>query len=84
MNHFLKKWDLKIKKICFGKLSEELSNIYIDYKNYDLKECVLYALNNVKDNDVILFSCGCSSFDCFSNYKERGKVFNEIIKEKDS
>lgn len=74
---FLNNYKLK-KKICFGKLSKEI-NFIVDYKNYDLKECALYALNNVSDNDVILFSCGCSSFDLFNNYIERGEIFNKYI-----
>ncbi len=74
---FLRNYDLK-RKICFGKLSNEIS-FNVDYKNYGLKECIIDALNNVNDNDVILFSCGCSSFDLFINYKDRGEVFNKYI-----
>lgn len=71
--------DIDIKKVCFGKLIEEINNVYVDYKSYDLKSCVDYALNVVKENDVILFSCGCSSFDLFDNYKQRGEIFNKLI-----
>jgi len=71
--------DLSITKICFGELSEELKNVSLDYKSYDLESCVNYALEIVKENDVILFSCGCSSFDLFNNYKERAEKFNELI-----
>jgi len=76
--NFLNDYKLK-KKICFGKLSEEIQNINLDYKNYQLDECVNYALTNLRENDVLLFSCGCSSFDLFSNYKERGKYFNKLL-----
>jgi len=75
---FLNEIKLK-KKICFGKLSNEIIDLNIDYKNYNLDECVKYALNNISDNEVILFSCGCSSFDLFNNYKERGEYFNKLI-----
>lgn len=71
--------DLNIKKICFGKLSNEISDINVDYKSYDLESSVNYALSIVKENDVILFSCGCSSFDMFNSYKQRGDKFNELI-----
>lgn len=74
---FLNNYNLK-KKICFGKLSREIK-INVDYKQYSLEECVKYALSAYKDNDVILFSCGCSSFDLFNNYKERGATFNSLI-----
>lgn len=75
---FLNDIELK-KKICFGKLSEELKDVYIDYKNYGLDDCVNYALKCVSENNVILFSCGCSSFDLFNNYKERGEYFDRLI-----
>ena len=67
------------KKICFGKLSEEINDVIVDYKSYSLYDGVDYALSNVDGNDVILFSCGCSSFDSFNNYKERGEYFNKLI-----
>ena len=75
---FLEDYNLK-KKICFGKLSDEIENIYVDYKSYNLENGVKYALNNSIKNDVILFSCGCSSFDLFNNYKERGEYFDKLI-----
>lgn len=75
---FLNDYELK-KKICFGSLSKEIENIKIDFKNFQLKDCIQYALNNSEDGDVILFSCGCASFDLFNNYKERGEYFNKLI-----
>jgi len=75
---FLNNINLK-KKICFGKLSNEIDNIKVDYKSYTLDDSVDYALKCVNDNDVILFSCGCSSFDLFNSYKERGEYFNNLI-----
>ena len=53
---------------------------YLDYSNYTLDKCIEYALYNSNENDVILFSCGCSSFDLFDNYKERGEYFDKLIK----
>lgn len=67
------------KKICFGKLSDEIDNISIDYSSFELESAIKYALENVSENDVILFSCGCSSFDLFNSYKERGEYFNKLI-----
>lgn len=73
----LNNYNLK-EKICFGKLSNEV-NCIVNYKNYYLENCIEYAVNKYDENDVILFSCGCSSFDLFNNYKERGEVFNNLI-----
>lgn len=74
--------DIPLKrKICFGKLSEEISDVVVDKKVYRLEKAVRDALRFVKENDVILFSCGCASFDLFNSYKERGEYFNKLIKE---
>ena len=78
--NFLNSYNLK-KKICFGSLSEEIIGVNLDYKNFELDGCVEYALNNANNGDVILFSCGCASFDLYKNYKERGKAFDKKINE---
>jgi UDP-N-acetylmuramoylalanine--D-glutamate ligase len=44
-----------------------------------LKEAVKDAFKNAEEGDVILFSPGCSSFDMFKNYMERGEKFNQIV-----
>jgi len=45
-----------------------------------LKESVEIAFNNLRHGDVLLFSPACSSFDQFSSYEERGRVFDELIR----
>ena len=75
---FLNEYKLK-EKICFGKLSEEIENVELTYKNKILENCVEYAASKSSKGDIILFSCGCASFDLFNDYKERGKKFNELI-----
>lgn len=45
-----------------------------------LEEAVRTAFLNSSENDSILFSPACSSFDMFSSYEERGEVFKEIVK----
>ena len=72
--------DICLKKnVCLGNLSLEIKDVNLDYKNFALDKCVNYAFKNVEIDDVILFSCGCSSLDLFSNYKEREKYFDELI-----
>ena len=38
-----------------------------------------YLISHFMDFDVILFSCGGSSFGDFKNYKERGEFFKKIV-----
>ncbi len=47
-----------------------------------LEEAVEEALRSAVPGDYILFSPGCSSFDMFSSYVERGEVFNRLIRER--
>lgn len=76
--NFLNDYNLKYK-ICFGELSKEIEDVILNEKVYYLEDAVKEALSNSSDNDVILFSCGCSSFDLFNSYKERGDCFNKLI-----
>jgi UDP-N-acetylmuramoylalanine--D-glutamate ligase len=45
-----------------------------------LDEAVKVAYSHATRGDVVLLSPGCSSFDEFSDYAERGKVFQEVVK----
>ena len=44
-----------------------------------LKEAVNSAYEEVNERTNVLFSPGFASFDCFSNYVERGKSFMESV-----
>ncbi len=43
------------------------------------EEAVLIAYQKSRIGDVVLLAPGCSSFDMFDNYKERGEYFKEIV-----
>lgn len=45
----------------------------------DFKEIVELSLKDAKENDVVLLSPACASFDMFDNYEHRGKTFKEIV-----
>lgn len=47
-----------------------------------LEEAVDEAFRLAEPGDFILFSPGCSSFDMFSSYLERGEVFNRLVRER--
>jgi len=46
-----------------------------------MNDAVAIACYEAKDGDVVLLSPACASFDEFSNYQERGKSFQTIVKE---
>ncbi len=48
----------------------------------DLSSALERALSAAKAGDFILFSPGCSSFDMFSSYVERGRIFNRLVMER--
>jgi UDP-N-acetylmuramoylalanine--D-glutamate ligase len=70
--------------VFYGESGQELQaqigfkeNTYIK----DFKKAVYYAYDKAlkKSPSTLLLSTGCASFDQFSSYKERGKVFKELI-----
>jgi len=63
----------KLKEV-FGKERSELCS--------SLEEAVDRAVQIANAGDFILFSPGCSSFDMFSNYVERGNAFNKLVRER--
>jgi UDP-N-acetylmuramoylalanine--D-glutamate ligase len=46
-----------------------------------MEEAVSLARQKAEGGEVVLLSPGCSSFDMFKDYKERGKVFKEAVLE---
>lgn len=46
----------------------------------DLRWAVIEGFSRSKKGGKVLFSPGCSSFDMFANYEERGNIFKEIVK----
>ena len=46
-----------------------------------LKDCVCKLYQLAKPGEIVLLSPACASFDCFSNFEERGVVFKKIVEE---
>jgi UDP-N-acetylmuramoylalanine--D-glutamate ligase len=44
-----------------------------------LEEAVAVSARRANPGEVVVFSPGCSSFDMFANYEERGAVFKKIV-----
>ena len=47
----------------------------------DFNEAVSEGFKKAKKGGRVLLSPGCSSFDMFENYEERGKIFKELVNE---
>lgn len=77
------KYKKNIKKIIlFG---ESGGFIYKNLNNYfeiEVFENLKLALKNFQFKENVLFSPGCSSFDEFKNFEDRGDYFKKIVKSK--
>ena len=65
------------------KIAEEIA-----HEDIVIRECLDEIIDEIKNyfssrNDlnqfIILFSPGCSSFDQYKNFEERGSAFNQLI-----
>lgn len=60
-------------------MEEAFSNFTERYYANSLEQAVLLAYRVARKGDVVLLSPGCTSFDMFSDFEERGRVFKEIV-----
>ena len=68
---------------CYGKsgkqILDQLKND-IDVKYFKkFSDCINQSIEEASENENILLSPACASFDQFSNFEERGNAFKEII-----
>jgi UDP-N-acetylmuramoylalanine--D-glutamate ligase len=75
----------KVKSlILFGEAKERINRDIGDAAETFLigtfEEAVLIAYQKSRIGDTVLMSPGCSSFDIFDSYVERGNYFKEIVK----
>lgn len=74
----------KVLKICtIGKAAEKIRNdlgAYVPIEHFHTFEsAVIHAASSAKENETVLLSPGCSSFDMFSSYAHRGSCFQKIV-----
>ena len=75
----------KVKSlVLFGEAKERINRDIGDAAETFLigtfEEAILIAYQKSRIGDVVLMSPGCSSFDIFDNYIERGNYFKEIVR----
>ncbi len=69
--------------ILLGEAKEKINRVLGDYAETYLvgtfEEAVLLAYQKSRSGDVILLSPGCSSYDMFRNFEERGDYFKKLV-----
>lgn len=70
--------------VLFGEAASEIYPLVSDsglvvIRAETVPEAVLEARSLSQAGDVVLFSPACASFDQFSGYEERGRVFKEAV-----
>ncbi|MCU0609337.1 MAG: UDP-N-acetylmuramoyl-L-alanine--D-glutamate ligase [Chitinispirillaceae bacterium] len=73
-----------VKDICLiGEASARMQSVWKGiapiFRPSTLEEAVTIAAHQAMPGDVVVFSPGCSSFDMFANYDERGRIFKRIV-----
>ncbi len=62
------------------KMRAQLGNLAQTTCAGSLQEAAQSAFELSEAGDTLLFSPGCSSFDMFNSYEERGELFKEIVR----
>lgn len=72
------------KVILFGEARDRIASLIgknvPTFKKAKLREAIETAHKKAQSGDIILLSPGCASFDEFSNYKERGNFFKDVVR----
>ncbi len=61
------------------RMQEQWRGLVPIKRSATLDDAVNEAVKDAVNGDVVVFSPGCSSFDMFKNYEERGEVFKNIV-----
>ena len=79
----LRQYDARVKLcVAFGETGPQFQEIFSHvYVVETMQEALKEAIANSKEQDIILLSPACSSYDQFPNYEVRGTLFKEMVKE---
>ncbi len=67
-----------------GKIAEAIhtagkTNVRVEFAG-SMAEAVNYASTLAQSGDIVLLSPACASYDMFTNFRERGEVFAELVR----
>ena len=70
--------------VCFGGdsayLSDQATSCGVDNMRFgSLEAATEHVCSSLAHDEIVLLSPGCASFDQFSNFEERGRVFKSLI-----
>lgn len=74
----------KVKKIfAIGSSAEKVFNFFHNDVKVEIKQTmedvILAVSSEARENDIVLLSPACASFDMFNDYEHRGRVFKEAV-----
>jgi len=65
------------------KIEQQISGTVALERAGTLERAVEIASQGARRGDVVLLAPACASFDQFENYEHRGRVFKELIKQRE-
>lgn len=65
-----------------GKIAGRIGGLVPTRQIATLREAVPLAAESAGAGEVVLLSPGCASFDEFTDYKHRGRVFQELVRQR--
>jgi len=74
-----------LKVYLFGEAKAELGDVLVnqgfeDFEYFSsMEKATREAFSQAEPGEIVLLSPGCSSFDRFENFEERGKIFKETV-----
>lgn len=85
---WIEAFDKKVTKlVLIGETADQIADTCerLDFKDYvkvsSLKEAVSLCSENAVNGDAVLLSPACASWDMFSSYEERGRLFKKYVLE---
>jgi UDP-N-acetylmuramoylalanine--D-glutamate ligase len=62
-----------------GKISKEWKKLTDTTMTGSLEKALAVVNKNAESGDVVILSPGCSSFDMFTSFEERGDIFKKLV-----